>query len=174
MNWTYLRACKSSLPAIKARWEDFLDKEPAWGRLESRERLSAAMDVVLEGLWTVLQSSDVPDRVRKTPPVNLPAWSVGACRLDSTLAFLAAGKRSLQVAVHKAQVTQSDLPREERSEQWAELMLAFDIVSQREIDRICGVCYKKKNCAFGETVSGADLHEDSAVPQVPKAHQSLR
>jgi hypothetical protein len=71
-------------------------------------------------------------------------------------------------------VTQSDLPREERSEQWAELMLAFDIVSQREIDRICGVCYKKKSCAFGENVSGADLHEDSAVPQVPKAHQSLR
>ena len=165
MDWTYLTVCKASHATIKQRWEASLAQEPAWGRLESPERLAHAMDDVLEGLWAVLRSSNVSNFVRRTPPLDLPPWSVGACRLDSTLAFLAAGKRALQVVVQKAGPTQADLPREERSEQWAELMLAFDVVSQREIQRVCGACFNRSKCALGGGLEFAGRSEDASAPR---------
>jgi hypothetical protein len=168
VNWTYLAVYKSSHAAIKSRWEGYLAHEPAWGRMESPEKLGSAMDSVLEGLWALLHSSNMTHLVGKTPPVDLPPWSIGACRLDSTLAFLAAGKRALQVVVHRADATQADLPREERSEQWAELMLSFDVVSQQEIQRVCGACFRREKCALGDTLKLPGWHEG---PEAPHLHR---
>ena len=168
MNWTYLAIYKSSHAAIKSRWEGYLAQKPAWGRVEGPEKLGLAMDTVLEALWAVLRASNVANLARRTPPVELPPWSMGACRLDSTLAFLAAGKRALQVVVHRADATQADLPREERSEQWAELMLSFDVVSQQEIQRVCGACFRREKCALGDTLKLPGWHEG---PEAPHLHR---
>ncbi len=151
MNWTYLTVCVASHAAIKQRWKAILATEPVWGVIETEEHLADGMDGVLHGLWTVLRTGDVAGVAGRTPPLEIPPWTRGACRLDSTLAFLAAGKRAVQIVVHKADPTQRDLPRQERSEQWSELMLAFDVVSQREIERICGACLRRQQCTIGDS-----------------------
>jgi hypothetical protein len=150
VNWTYLTVCVSSHAAIKERWGALLSTEPAWGLIDTPEHLADAMDRVLHGFWTVLRTGDVEGRCGRIPPLDLPPWSTGACRLDSTLAFLAAGKRSVQMVVQKAGATQRDLPREERAVQWSELMLAFDVVSQREIERVCSSCLRRQQCVIGD------------------------
>ncbi len=150
MNWTYLTVCVCSHAAIKERWKALLLPEPAWGLIDTPEHLADAMDGVLHGFWAVLRTGDVAGRCGRMPPLDLPPWSTGACRLDSTLAFLAAGKRSVQMVVQKAGATQRDLPREERSVQWSELMLAFDVVSQREIERVCSACLRRQQCVIGD------------------------
>ena len=169
MNWTYLTVCKSSHAAIRERWLGLLAREPAWGRLESEEKLTEAVDEVLSGLWSTLGTSDESLMRHRSPPLDIPAWSVGACRLDPTLAFLATGKRAVQVVMHRADATQSDLPRDERSVQWAELMLAFDVVSQREIQRICGVCMKRGQCTLGDGLHPFERRENPWSAPAPRA-----
>lgn len=108
------------------------------------------MDSFLDGLWALLNSSNVPNLVRNVPPAALPMWSRGSCKLNATLVFLATGKKAVQSLAQRAEATQSDLPPDERSEQWSELMLAYDVVSQREIQRVCGACFRRSKCAVGE------------------------
>jgi hypothetical protein len=155
VNWTYLKVCESSHPLIRARWEALLRKEEAWECAQSRPALVGAMDSFLDGLWALLRSNNVPNLVRKVPPAELPIWSRGSCRLNPTLVFLAMGKKAVQIIAQRAEATQSDLPPDERGEQWAELMLAYDVVSQREIQRVCGSCFRRSRCAVGE------IHEKS-------------
>ncbi len=108
------------------------------------------MDRFLEGLWALLAASNVPNLVCKVPPAEMPLWGKGACRLNSTLVFIAVGKKAVKAVAQRAEATQSDLPQDERGEQRAELMLAYDVVSQREIQRICGPCFRRSRCSVGE------------------------
>lgn len=150
MNWTYLKVCETSQHVIEARWKALLRKEEEWECAESEVALAGAMDSFLDGLWSLLRSSNVPNLVRKVPPAEMPVWSKSACRLNSTLVFLATGKQAVRSAAQKAEATQADLPEDEQSEQWDELMLAYDVVSQREIQRVCGSCFRRSRCAVGE------------------------
>jgi len=150
LNWTYLKVCETSQYAIKASWEALLRKEEEWEFAASEVTLAGAMDSFLDGLWSLLRSSNVPNLVRKVPPAEMPVWSKSPCRLNSTLVFLATGKQAVQSAAQMAEATQSDLPEDEQSEQWAELMLAYDVVSQREIQRVCGNCFRRSRCSVGE------------------------
>jgi len=163
VNWTYLTVYEASQREIKSRWESLLSKEPAWKSKGPPAELSSAMDIFLEELWSMLRSSNVTNLVNKVPPVALPVWSHDACRLNSTLVFLAIGKRAVRSIARRVEATQSDLPPDERIDQWSELMLTYDIVSQREIQRVCGACFRKAKCGLGGSPSGSRREGNSAL-----------
>ena len=108
------------------------------------------MDGVLASLWSMLHTSNLANLLKRKASLNLPEWSHKGCRLNAALVFLGTGKRSVEMIAQIVDATQSDLPSPERSEQWAELMLAYDVVSQKEIHRICGKCFRSSKCVHGD------------------------
>lgn len=122
--------------AIKRRWTGGLQVEPGWQNLESNDDLMALMDQILAQLWSVVRSVSVERWLERPDPVLLPAWSPGRCGLSLLVPFLAAGKTAL---VEQTAGAESRRRKE---------LFFFDIVAQREIERVCRHCRIALDCPF--------------------------
>jgi hypothetical protein len=150
VNWSFLAACELLHPTIRSDWQILLRGKPTWDVRAAPGSVADLMDSILDQLWSIQHTSTLSNWIRRKPSVPLPAWTKGGCGLDPLLVFMTAGKRALLQGARTAEATQADLPASERTRQRDELALAFDVIAQREIERVCGACARRKACAFGE------------------------
>ena len=120
--------------------------DPQWSANISSALLAALQDNVIGELWSTLRSSALSRGARPGTLVEFPAWSQGACRVGPLLAFLGRGRSVLEDAARQTEKGLADIPASELSRQRDELLMAFDIVTQREIERICGHCIQGEGC----------------------------
>jgi hypothetical protein len=62
------------------------------------------------------------------------------------MVFLGRGKRVLESAARDGERALPEISQAELDRQRDELLLAFDVVTQREIERICGHCPQGAGC----------------------------
>ena len=130
--------CARRLAEIKRGWTDTLQVEPGWQYVESNPVLLRLMDQVLEELERVLASPSISRWLDRTDPILLPEWNPSLCGLALLVPFLAAGKAALRRVLEARGA--GDGARE--------VLLAFDAVAQREIERVCRPCRISIDCPF--------------------------
>jgi len=120
--------------------------DPAWGANFSASLLDSLQNNVIEELWSTLKSSAPPLGARSGCLIEFPAWPQGECRMGPLMAFLGRGKRVLEAVARDGERNLAEISPAELDRQRDELLLAFDIITQREIERICGHCPQGAGC----------------------------
>ena len=146
MNARYRTACEQLTPSIRSGWRSLLLSDPEWSANFSTALLGALQDKVIEELWSTLKSSDPAAGARAGSPIEFPNWKQGECRMGPLMAFLGRGKTVLESAAREGEKGLGEIPHAELERQRDELLFAFDIVTQREIERLCGHCPQGAGC----------------------------
>jgi hypothetical protein len=146
LNARYRTACEQLTPAIRSGWRSLLLSDPAWSENFSAPLLDALQENVIEELWSTLKSSAPAHGARPGNLIEFPSWPQGECRVGPLMVFLGRGKRVLESAAREGEKALVDVPAAELDRQRDELLLAFDVVTQREIERICGHCPQGTGC----------------------------
>jgi acetyltransferase len=150
MNWRFASACELRHPDIRSGWTALIRSDPARTRNIPLEGLQQLMDELLDQTWSILRSPSLPRWLRDWAPVELTGWNGDGCGLEPLLVFLGTGKRILAATAEKVQQSDPGIPRRERARLSRQLFLAFDIVAQREIERLCRNCLVEGRCSLGD------------------------
>ena len=150
MNWRFVSACELCHPHIRSEWMALVRPDPGAPSAMPAGEIQQLINDLLEQLWSILRSPSLPRWLREKPPVELPGWNGEGCGLEPLLIFLGTGKRVLAAAAERVQRIEPDTPERERSRLKKQLLLAFDIVAQREIERLCRNCLVEGRCSLGD------------------------
>ena len=146
LNARYRTACEQLTPAIRTGWRSLLLSDPAWSENFPLALVDALQTNVIEELWSTLRSSTPAHGARAGYLIEFPAWPTGECRVGPLMVFLGRGKRVLESAARDGERALPEISQAELDRQRDELLLAFDVVTQREIERICGHCPQGAGC----------------------------
>ena len=123
-----------------------MQADPAWAESISPAKLAELMDSVLAQLWSIVDAPPGARPERARPGVEFPQWPNSRCRVGPLLVFLGQGKRVLDSVAQQAEATLPGCSAAELSGHRAELLLAYDLVVQGEIERICSNCQDGAGC----------------------------
>ncbi len=146
LNARYRTACEQLTPSIRAGWRSLLLSDPSWSENFQPALLDALQTNVIEELWSTLRSSAPAHSARAGYLIEFPVWPTGECRVGPLMVFLGRGKRVLESAAREGEKGLAEISPAELDRQRDELLLAFDVVTQREIERICGRCPQGAGC----------------------------
>ena len=150
MNWRFASACELCHPDIRSGWTALIRSDPARTWSIPLEGLQQLMDELLDQTWSILRSPSLPRWLRDRAPVELTGWNGDGCGLEPLLVFLGTGKRILAATAERVQQADPGIPRRELARLSRQLFLAFDIVAQREIERLCRNCLVEGRCSLGD------------------------
>jgi|GEM_PF-4568546 hypothetical protein len=141
-----LAAYQEFQPAEKACWEILL-REHEVGRRIPSDVLNRAMDQTLEQLWALLGRGTraTEASVREMVEIRLPGTEEGACAFETYLPYFASGEEALELVGKEIEW----LSPRVRGEGREELRLAFDLLVQCQLQRLCGACALSVNCPHG-------------------------
>ncbi|HVU25049.1 MAG TPA: hypothetical protein VHE13_13060 [Opitutus sp.] len=143
----FVAACEVFQPAEKACWE-ILFRERADAAAIPATSLDYAMERTLAQLWSLLRARSADDWMRETEPEPLLPWLPAGCGLEQVLGFFGSGQRALELTLAEIE---RDFPRsstESRQHRLIELRLAFNVLVQRGLDRLCGDCPEHEWCTL--------------------------
>jgi len=150
MNWRFASACELRHPDMRSGWTALLRSDPGRTWKIPVDGLQQLMDELLDQLWSILRSPSLSRWLRDRPAVELTGWNGSGCGLEPLLFFLGTGKTVLAATAEKVQRTEPGMPLRERARLKKQLFLAFDIVAQREIERLCRNCLVEGRCSLGD------------------------
>lgn len=139
-----LAAYQAFQPAEKACWEVLL-REHEVGREIPTEMLEVAMNRTLARLWDLLRRGTVQleGGGGEAEAVVLPVR--GTCALETFLPYFSSGEGALELIGKELQIVYRGMVAADREE----LRLAWEIVVQCELQRLCAVCAQKAECPWG-------------------------
>ena len=146
MNRLYLSACEPLAPVVRSGWEKLLQADPTWAQSIAPGKLAELMDNVLAQLWAIMRAPPEKRSVWPKPGIEFPRWPNGQCRVGPLLVFLGQGKRVLESVALQAETTLPGISTADLAGQRAELLLAYDLVVQNEIERLCRPCQDGAGC----------------------------
>jgi hypothetical protein len=157
----FVAVCEVFQPAEKACWEILLRARPDAARIPAAA-LQGAMERTLEQLWSLLRARSVDEWMRGTPAGPLPPWLPSGCALEQLLAFFGSGQRAVELTMAEIERKFPHSTSEQRTRRLIELRLAFNVLVQRGLDRLCGDCPEHERCTlsgrhrFGTTIEAVE------------------
>lgn len=120
---------KGLRPLIKQRWEALLRAEPVASPLASPDTLVFLMDETLDQLTTALHTRSLRTWLRRNQAVIAPLQGQCACGINPLLAYYTTGSLAL-----------SEVAGEKLGPAFAEILLFYHSLAQKDIEALCGVC----------------------------------
>ena len=145
-----LEAYQAFQPAEKACWEILLRAHEV-GRQIPPEALEVAMDQTLGQLWTLLTKGDrsLEAGVREVPAIMLPPALLGECAFKKFLPYFSSGEEALELVGKELQAVYAGMDAADREE----LRLAWDVMVQCQLQRLCSECAQSAECPYGGPAS---------------------
>jgi hypothetical protein len=149
MNPRFLQACESCQSAEKACWEILMRELPGAERIP-REVLEQAMDRALTQLWRVLHEETAESRLAAAR-AELPVVRPGErCALAAHLPYFNAGQRALELVAGEVERMEPELQDLDTQVQREELVAAFDLLVQCQLEALCQACARAGTCEYSD------------------------
>lgn len=136
MPWHHVRVDENVIstlaglrPLIKRHWEALLRAEPVVSPLSNPDSLIYLMDETLDQLAAALRSRSMKAWLRHNQPLVAPLRDSCLCGLNPLLAYYITGRVALCAAAE-----------EELGPAFADVLLYYHCLAQKDIEALCGVC----------------------------------
>lgn len=160
MSPRFLQACQSLQSAEKACWDILLREQPD-AEMFPDDLVSVAMDKTLDQLWSLLRSGPARKRLHEvsTQPPLLPSGK--ECALTTHLPYFNAGERALELIAGEVARLEPALAGPKFAGAREELIAAFNVLVQCQLEVICSSCDLSGECRYG------DLRAMAGLPHQP-------
>ncbi len=149
MSPTALEAYREFESAEKACWEVLL-REHEIGRQIPSEALNEAMDRTLAELWMLLgRGAVLQEEVKGMPAIKLPVATTGDCAFLRFLPYFSSGEEALELVGKELKVLYPKMG----DAAGEELRLAWDVMVQCQLQRLCAECAHVGECPYGGPAS---------------------